>query len=380
MKLNISFNKLTSAINQMNPEMKGKFSGEFKELPDLIQKDVVLIRKEGVTLKDVDIDSIGLLSYQGKQVLLYIKDHGSNVQQVIQNPESGRRFHIADCSTLKSMRSEGRFERYVVTNDISGSFLISGSGYYSNQVEEGHARLKVCKCCLNELNYKGYSSGRNKSYIFDGFSMSELFKTYSSFFPCLPSRFAETAETDYVKDWSKISSHYRVEKNFICECCNVNLREYRGLLHVHHINGVKSDNKLTNLKALCIDCHSKQPFHAHMVLDHSKRVLINELRQSQGLLNKLNNWDDIFKMADPGVHGVLYACQSQRYRLPQVGYCLTDNKNGVIARLELAWPNYHFGIAISIDDSESAKKEGWTIVTIKEFLENYKLYAKNFRY
>jgi len=112
------------------------------------------------------------------------------------------------------MRTEGRFERYVVINDTSGNFPISGSSYYGGHVDEGVAKLKICKFCLGQLNYKGYSTGAYRTEVFDQFDMEEFFATYSSFFPHMPSRKAETAETNYSSDWAKISSHYRVEKNF----------------------------------------------------------------------------------------------------------------------------------------------------------------------
>jgi hypothetical protein len=38
----------------------------------------------------------------------------------------------------------------------------------------------------------------------------------------------------------------------------------KDLLHVHHINGVKSDNSEMNLRVLCQYCHGEQPNHEHM--------------------------------------------------------------------------------------------------------------------
>ncbi|NOH63468.1 HNH endonuclease [Vibrio sp. RE88] len=378
MKLNISFKNLNAAVTLMAPEKKGDFNLAFVET-SIEKLDLELASGKDVELKDVDVDS-GLLSYKGRQVLLYIKDHGSSVQNVIRKPETGNKFHVADCSKLKSMRSEGRFERYVVINDTSGEFPISGSSYCEGQQEEGKARLKICKFCLGQLNYQGYSSGSDRNTIFDGFDMAEFFATYSSFFPHMPSRQAETAETGYSENWTKVSSHYRVDKNFTCEQCDVNLRSHRHLLHVHHVSGVKSDNRPKNLKALCIDCHSKQPMHSHMAVSHSERQLINKLRNEQGLLEDLGNWQCLFDFADPGLHGVLHACKDFGTTLPEVGFYISDSFGDLAAKIELAWPKHKFGIAISTNDIEDANNEGWHVLTANEFLADYRSQAGNLRW
>lgn len=378
MKLTLNLHSLMYAVEIMEPEKRGVFQWEH-QITEKSKIDVELAYGKDVELKDVDIDS-GLLSYKGRQVLLYIKDHGNAVQSVINNPSMGNKYHVADCSKLKSMRSEGRFERYVVINDTSGEFPISGSHSYGQGREDGYARLNVCKLCLGQLNYKGYGSGGSRSNIFDKFNMAEFFSTYSSFFPYMPSRRGETAESGYTADWSKISSHYRVEKNFECEECQVDMRSNRSLLHVHHVNGVKSDNRSSNLRALCVDCHSKQPMHQHMALSHRERQTINCLRKEQGLLDDLVDWEKLFNLSDPGVHGVLHACRQAYLRLPEINYVVENGTDDLAAHLELAWPKHKFGIAISENDLDIANRHGWHAVGVNEFLENYKTQAYNLRY
>ncbi|CAH1520874.1 HNH endonuclease [Vibrio owensii] len=361
MKLTLNLHSLMRAIEIMEPERSGKFTLELHETH--IDKITAELEKgKDVELKDVEIES-GLLSYKGRHVTLYIKANGTSA-----------RFHVSDCSTLQSMRANGRFERYVVTNSTSGEFVVdTGHG-------ETKAKLKVCQNCLRKLNYKGCNTTTNITSIVQNFNMAEFFATYSSFFPHMPSRRAETAESGYSDDWSKISSHYRVEKNFECEECKVNMRAHRALLHVHHINGVKSDNRPSNLRSLCIDCHSKQPMHEHMALSHRERQTINDLRKQQGLLDDLGEWKELFDYSDPGVHGVLHACRQAYLKLPDINYFVEDSFGGLAARLELAWPKHKFGVAVSMNDIEDANSNGWQVVGINDFLENYKSQAYNLRH
>lgn len=361
MKLTLNLRSLMQAIEIMEPEKKGKFTLELQQTHiDKISAE--LEQGKDVELKDVEIES-GLLSYKGRHVTLYIKANGTNA-----------RFHVSDCSTLQSMRANGRFERYVVTNNTSGEFVVdTGHG-------ETKAKLKVCQNCLRKLNYKGCNTTTNIMTIVHNFNMAEFFATYSSFFPHMPSRRAETAESGYSDDWSKISSHYRVEKNFECEECKVNMRSNRALLHVHHISGVKSDNRPSNLRALCIDCHSKQPMHEHMALSHRERQTINDMRKQQGLLDDLGEWQELFDYSDPGVHGVLHACRQAYLKLPEINYFVEDSFGDLAARLELAWPKHKFGIAISANDIEDASKNGWQVVSVSDFLNDYKSQALNLRH
>ncbi|HAS8421895.1 TPA: HNH endonuclease [Vibrio vulnificus] len=361
MKLTLNLHSLMRAIEIMEPERSGKFTLELHETH--IDKITAELEKgKDVELKDVEIES-GLLSYKGRHVTLYIKANGTSA-----------RFHVSDCSTLQGMRASGRFERYVVTNNTSGEFLVDTS------YGEKKARLKVCQNCLRKLNYKGCNTTTNITSVVQNFNMAEFFATYSSFFPHMPSRRAETAESGYSDDWSKISSHYRVEKNFECEECKVNMRSQRALLHVHHVNGVKSDNRPSNLRALCIDCHSKQPMHEHMALSHRERQTINDLRKQQGLFDDLGEWQELFDYSDPGVHGVLHACRQAYLQLPDINYFVEDSFGGLAARLELAWPKHKFGVAISMNDIEDASSNGWQVVGINDFLENYKSQAYNLRH
>ena len=294
-----------------------KLSDEFKELEALRKRmgaglsnwninssnldprqQLLVELKKGIEidLAEVEVGAGRLLTYKGEQVILYIKDTGSSISTLKNEPEKSKRFHISDCQTLIKMRDIGRYERYVVTNRTDGLFLVDWIDHESNKKGETEAALKVCMNCLGTVNWQGYESGQRtkrtkrskqqfRESIWKVFSISEFLMNYSTFFHYKPSRRDVTAElNEYVTNWHEISEKFRRKNNWKCEECGVNLSELRGSLHCHHISGVVTDNSDKNLKALCAICHSKQPLHQNMGVPERDRRKINSLRIEQGLM------------------------------------------------------------------------------------------------
>jgi hypothetical protein len=248
--LNVDFERLYAAVRRMGADSVD---------PDLVVRrgvtkidpiDIQLEEGIEVDLSEVSVTDNGLFIYKGRQVLLYIQDHGRRVQDALDDGDSGRRFHVAYCRTLEDMRSKGRYERYVATNDLSGEFYIAGYDYDSREPINGKTRLKVCKNCLSKLEY--WRAGRTRDQIVAEFDLEAFFDTYKSFFPHMPRRRAGEFDGQYTADWGEVARRYKETKNFTCESCHLDLRNALSLLHVHHINGVKTNNSPANLKALCI--------------------------------------------------------------------------------------------------------------------------------
>ena len=283
MYLNVDFERLYAAVRRMGADSVD---------PDLVVRrgvtkidpiDIQLEEGIEVDLSEVGVTDNGLFIYRGRQVLLYIQDHGRRVQDALDDGDSGRRFHVAYCRTLEDMRSKGRYERYVATNDLSGEFYIAGYDYDSREPINGKTRLKVCKNCLSKLNYR--RAGRTRDQIVAEFDLKAFFATYQSSFPHMPSRRAGEFDGQYTADWGEVARRYKETKNFTCESCHLDLRNALSLLHVHHINGVKTNNSPANLKALCIQCHSQQPDHKHITVSDENSQRIAELRWEQGWLD-----------------------------------------------------------------------------------------------
>lgn len=240
--------------------------------------------------KDIQLDEIdgsnGVLNYDGHQVMLYIPYQGIDISSVIVDGKQkmAKRIHVAECKTIISMRERGRFnDRYDVINRIDGLFPIFGWDHHLGKERHGEANLAVCQNCLNQLDYLDFSklTWNEKAQFIEGFSFSTFFESYSSYFKSLPKSTAGFQSSGYTADWSSISTKLRRELNYSCEQCGVELHQESKLLHVHHINGNKSNNGRDNLRVLCADCHKKQAHHAHLYVSNDDIRKINQRRHEQ---------------------------------------------------------------------------------------------------
>ncbi len=100
------------------------------------------------------------------------------------------------------------------------------------------------------------------------------------------SRTADECEkpNEYCPDWSEISKAYRASTSYRCEICDINLSDSRHLLHVHHINGDKSNCDSSNLQAECLYCHSQNVGHSHIWAESSAldREKVAKKRRQRG--------------------------------------------------------------------------------------------------
>ena len=71
---------------------------------------------------------------------------------------------------------------------------------------------------------------------------------------------------EYPANFGELSERLRRESGWKCQNCHRILSDprFRQFLHVHHVNGVRSDNTRQNLKVLCIACHAGEPRHQHI--------------------------------------------------------------------------------------------------------------------
>ena len=198
--------------------------------------------------------------------------------------------HLTWCRMLESMKATGRYDRYVATNSVDSDS--AGVGIF--EVDRGYKganekeRLAVCLLCMKSLSdlFGGRSCVKRKKYLIridderHGLDVDAWFSDVGltlaeSAITLLPNKAADLLDhRNYTDDWREVSRKLRENKGWRCSQCGVNLSSLRGLLQVHHVNHIRSDNRSENLRVLCLECHSNQPSHEHMkhVADYEENL------------------------------------------------------------------------------------------------------------
>lgn len=239
---------LHTGLNDLREEMGAELITINRDLE--WERLIIQLQHEGidVSIDDVEITDDKTFEYKGQKVIVYIRDQSASILA----SGKGYKFHLAHCATLEKMSQEGRYHRYVVTTRDDGKFLV-------NIIESGRDPLeslqsmRVCINCIRTLHL--FTTPAN-------FDLKVFFEKYSSRITKTPKHTDISAPlNDYPADWDRISRQQREIKNWTCQDCSFNLNEHKELLHVHHIDGEKSNNHPTNLRVLCVVCHGDQPAH-----------------------------------------------------------------------------------------------------------------------
>ncbi|MDC1084866.1 HNH endonuclease signature motif containing protein [Pseudomonadales bacterium] len=361
--INFDFKKFKEAISELPPS-------DFHYRSLIVSQFVWENGIAEVGSLDLVVKDRGPLQADGYGVVLYIKDQGSRIEDVISDPSAGRKVHLAYCKTLRQMEEGGKFERYHLKREPDGLFLVSGSPYKGATMEES-VSLSVCKNCLKQLNYGGYRQlrwiGGARDKATRDFDYGAFFENYSSFFPKLPIR-DEKSPTGYTADWKEISKSVRSDAKNCCEMCKVDMSSAPGLLHTHHINGVKTDNSLGNLRVLCASCHRRQPDHEHVHLTRRDYQVIHEMRKIQ---NKHPSTElELGQLIDTAWFQPLEHLKKSYGSKVEPYFDLEDRQNSVICNLTLAFVDKKVGLLDQY--SEITKKRasaiGWRLLTHDEAL------------
>ena len=213
------------------------------------------ITTRGITVEsdDVEFAPNGTLEYQGRKVVLYIRDVRGSLPK----------YHIVNCQTLKGMRNAGRYRRYVITRRTDGEFILNFSDNLQRDNPETY-RLDICKNCLwQELNMRYLSV--------NAFPLADWFNAIDPGYqpPPIDTLYGPRTTpvtgpiSHYPPDWNLRSFQCREKAGWKCEECSIDLGVDRKFLHAHHLRGTRY-NQPKDLRALCIGCHAEQHLHDRM--------------------------------------------------------------------------------------------------------------------
>lgn len=265
-----------SALNSLRESMGAIELGDLtlqKSTIGLTPEELDVLLNYGIDIPNLDVletYSDKTLIYKNKRVILYIRDvpdYGSGRK----GNDSMPRYHVANCRTLIDMRSKKRFGRYVVAARTDGSFqinIIENGSKHRNSIE----RLKICQNCLDTLSFDGFSVSSPqtvKAPIVQKFTIARFFEIYPQ--DVISASEAESELTarrnEYTGDFGIHAKRIKEKSGYHCVSCDIDLSapSMQQFLHAHHMNAIKYDNSESNLKALCIKCHSEQIGHSHML-------------------------------------------------------------------------------------------------------------------
>jgi hypothetical protein len=236
--------------------------------PKLTPEELVrLYEGDGIDvgLNEVDVLEDGTLVYKNTRVLLYIRDVHS-FQEQIDLPK----FHVAHCPTLKNMNEIGRSHRYLISARVDDTFRLNV--FRGNTMKTENTSLNVCQNCLGTLEFNGFKNNLTRperTLHVNAFTPGNFFEQYPRLLDGTGHGGADVTPINaYPADFPKISTQVRMAAGWRCQevackydCSSPSLRQY---LHVHHLNGNRADSSRKNLKAVCVECHAKQPMHSHV--------------------------------------------------------------------------------------------------------------------
>ena len=147
--------------------------------------------------------------------------------------------------------------------------------YYSKENGKAYPnqKLKVCQKCLSLLKEKTSMSITGKTFEDFILSVEENDETK-----------CKVADMDgYALNWQQISRAYRETKNYTCEKCAFKLPNlsYLRFMQTHHIDSfAKLNNKRSNLKCLCVKCHSEvDDYHTQQFTTTENQLLLAEFEE-----------------------------------------------------------------------------------------------------
>lgn len=216
------------------------------------------------------------ISFESPSGIFYTESSGQRHRGFLYKPgydlaqyPQGPKFHICRCNVIEDFINRGSLQssyRFAETADV----LVFDWATRQNVTMQ----IGMCNYCRNMLSFGDElrtirtsadfavlveDSNRKQVEKFSGDSYVDVF--------------------GYTKDWHEISTKYKEKHNYTCENCGITITDPfdRQYIHVHHINGDKTFNDESNLKCLCIDCHSKvDGLHKENFSYGAKRITLRE--------------------------------------------------------------------------------------------------------
>ena len=271
---------------------------DFKPLRDfLIQKGYIVEQAQGyreIRPEEVTVDAISRGEIEFTDEGIYVIGPGDERQQVYLYKRDyhlidfGKpRFHICKCATIEDFISRGRFrEHYVRANSDPVPVINLDNCNEEEMIDE----LPLCRNCLSKI--REYGRINSSEFV-------EILRQARG-----EEQEPEVHEVDifgYTRDWDEISRNYRENHNYTCEECGLKIDDLfdRQYIHVHHIDANKLNNKESNLKCLCLRCHSNiDDYHRNNLTTGANRIIWEAFNSAYPIRNTRRNLRSSIELDD----------------------------------------------------------------------------------
>lgn len=183
--------------------------------------------------------------------------------------ESIPKFHICRCSTIDDFMMRGAFDGHYVRANTDPVPVLSKESHHVEEV----SNMPLCQNCLRKIRQYGrITSAEFVEILREAMGVDDMEQP-------------EEVEVDifgYTRDWEQISKNYREQHNYTCEECGLRIDDIfnRQYIHCHHKDGNKLNNSESNLKCLCMRCHSEvDENHRRRLTTGANRILMEEFNR-----------------------------------------------------------------------------------------------------
>jgi hypothetical protein len=227
-------------------------------VPATVVGGLSLTELEALTTDGIDttVDQLKIAPDQ----TLFFKDARVRVELVTDTSDLPV-LHMAACPTIQAATSQHcristHTERHV---EVS---VVNAEGEWDMAIQQ----KPVCIDCLRTLNWQGMQSDLPEAlqqHIEQHFDLKDFDQLYPTTLPLHTYQQLWTSErlNTYTSDWPEVAEYVKTYSRWICTACQRSFAHHRSQLWVDHLNGLKYDNTIGNLRVMCQSCRKEHALH-----------------------------------------------------------------------------------------------------------------------